>query len=628
MSSRARPLWTAGGAGVFALGALVGAQQQQPPRFETGIELTRVEVTVLHKDTRKPIRGLTAEDFVVKVDGKVQRVATLAEVESPGPSAAPTAAFVEAAVDVTANDRPRPRVFVILMNDARGGNDPFTRQTGIAIGHRLIDSLGPEDMAAVVFTRDNRHAQDLTADRTLLRRAVQRFNPITTIGISPLGVLRQTQVFLAGMGRYRRAVMFVSPVMTGGTDRFSGSKWREADLVDPEITAVSATSRISYVPIFVFGTDGLLAPTADDISRYRGRNPIDQQFSELARTIASLTGGKAVVETNAPGTLVPAVFEELSSYYILAYENTYSLDGRHRWLQVDVKHPDAMVIRPRTLIAPGRTVARRRVVDRAEDSGLLEAIAAPMPVGDLPLRLSNVAVAVPGQREQAVALTLGLPAVALGAVEAFRVRLMLFDSEGRRELLTQTHDVRVPGREMRPGELNEMALRLDLRSGRYHLRIAAEQPSIGKAGSVHATLIVPDFEREPLSLSGVALLRPAGAPIGGREVLATLFPVAPTAVRRLQRIDRVTAVFRVHQPTRSSAQAVVLDTAILDTAGGEVHAATREIRADAFADGAGVEHRFDLPLATLEPGDYLLRFIASSGKNHVQRDVRFSVVHD
>ena len=50
------------------------------PKFRTGVDLTRVEITVLHKDTRKPIKGLTAEHFVIKVDGDVQRVATLAEV--------------------------------------------------------------------------------------------------------------------------------------------------------------------------------------------------------------------------------------------------------------------------------------------------------------------------------------------------------------------------------------------------------------------------------------------------------------------------------------------------------------------------------------------------------------------
>jgi hypothetical protein len=48
--------------------------------------------------------------------------------------------------------------------------------------------------------------------------------------------------------------------------------------------------------------------------------------------------------------------------------------------------------------------------------------------------------------------------------------------------------------------------------------------------------------------------------------------------------------------------------ASIDATGALVHTAMRIIAADAFAGGSGVEHRFELPLTTLIPGDYLLRF--------------------
>jgi hypothetical protein len=76
------------------------AQEQSPPQFRSGVDLTRLELTVLDKRTRKPIAGLTADDFVVKVDGDVQRVATLAEVGAPPPTDAAAPGFVEAAHDV------------------------------------------------------------------------------------------------------------------------------------------------------------------------------------------------------------------------------------------------------------------------------------------------------------------------------------------------------------------------------------------------------------------------------------------------------------------------------------------------------------------------------------------------
>ena len=121
----------------IAAGLAAATAAQEPARppdpssaqFRAGIDLTRVDVTVLDKQTRKPVTGLTAADFAVTVDGDGQRLATLAEVNAP--VATGTAArFVEAARDVASNAEVRRRLFVIVMNDAAGGNDPYDRQTG------------------------------------------------------------------------------------------------------------------------------------------------------------------------------------------------------------------------------------------------------------------------------------------------------------------------------------------------------------------------------------------------------------------------------------------------------------------------------------------------------------------
>lgn len=607
--------------------------QQQPPQFRTGIDLTRVEITVLHKDTRKPITGLTAEDFVIKVDGDAQRVATLAEVTVPRPAETSAPGLIEAAHDVARNDLTRPRLVVIVMNDAAGGNDPFDRQTGVRIAHRIVDGLGPEDKASIVFTRDNREAQDLTADRALLRRAIDRFRPMYTSGIVHLAILERAHQFLAKTPGYRRAVVFISPVwpygspeMPGaGAGRFGINEGLEA--TTREISAISASSRIGHVPIYLFSTHGLHATTAQDLRYGDGRNRDYEAHVDLFRTIGSLTGGRSITANNAPTEMVSSVFEELSSYYAVAYENTYPADGRRRWLQVQVKHPDAMVMPARVLITatkPAPEVKERAEFDPRRDSGLREALGAPLPAGEVPLRLTSVPLAVAKKREQAVALTLGLPRVPAGVSDQFTVRLMVFDGEGRREVLGQTHEVKIAG-EPGAGDWNEMALRLDLRPGRYQMRIAAERASTNTAGSVHATVIIPDFERDALSLSGVAIGRAGGAPVGGREALADVLPFAPTVVRAFTNEDRIGALLRVHQSARQAAQPVLLDTEIIDAAGVVVQTGSRTIAAADFAAGGGVEHRFELPLGSLVPGEYLLRFAASAGEARAQRDVRFSV---
>ena len=52
---------------VLLLGAAAGAQT--PPRFPAGADVVSVDVSVVDGDGR-PVRGLTAADFVVEVDGR------------------------------------------------------------------------------------------------------------------------------------------------------------------------------------------------------------------------------------------------------------------------------------------------------------------------------------------------------------------------------------------------------------------------------------------------------------------------------------------------------------------------------------------------------------------------------
>jgi hypothetical protein len=247
----------------------------------------------------------------------------------------------------------------------------------------------------------------------------------------------------------------------------------------------------------------------------------------------------------------------------------------------------------------------------------------PLPSGDLPLRLSRVPLAVPGAREQALAMTLALPPAT--TAEGFRVQLLVFDGEGRRQLSNETLELRAPAGSATDDDGPEVALRLDLRPGRYNLRLVAERRRDRMAGSIHTTVVVPDFARETLSMSGIAIGRADGRTLGNREALADVLPIAPTAVRDFMRSDRVGAFLRVHQSTRKPPRPVVLETEIVDATGRVVVTATRTIEPGEFDARAGAAHRFDLPLAELDAGDYLLRFVATAGEAHAQRDVRFSV---
>jgi len=613
----------------FSTSVVVASAQQAPPQFRAGIALTRLEVTVLDKKTRVPITGLTANDFIVKVNGRPQPLASLAEVSVPGAAGSTAPGLAESARDVTTNDLAAPRLFVIVMNDVTtGGHAPMAGNTGRAIANRIVDLLGPHDLAAVVFVRDNSFAQDLVQDRTLLRRAIDQYQPQ---GLEPdlakpmaTKVLVNAVQFLRPMSSYRRAVVFISPAMPPsrepsmpGLKEFSLAA---AALYEIDLAKVSGTGGLATVPVYMFSAQGLPAPTPAEIrSIAAGASPLQwfDDHMEGFRTIADLTGGRATVATNTPAEGVPAMFNELSSYYALAYEPTDPADARIRRLDVQVNRRDALVVSSRQVVAADSAVSGAG--SGTPTTGLRTALESPVPFGALPLRLGVLPVPVNGAREHAVVITVGLPPVA--AAERFGIRALVYDGEGRQQVLDTARTVDLA--KSTDAEGSEVVFRVQLRPGRYNVRVAAERSSDRVAGTVHATVEIPDFARAVLSLSGVAIGRGDGRRIGGRQEIDGLLPFAPTAMRTFDARDRVGALVRVEQGA-SRPVAVTMTTSIADALGAVLVTKSDIIAATAFANGEA-EHRFEIPLADLPPGPYLLRFVATIGATSAQREVRFLI---
>ena len=129
-------------------------QQDQPPRFRTGVDIVRLDVSVLDR-SRRPVRGLTAGDFTVLVDDEPQNVVVLSEIEAAPPEK-PTAAWMrDVAPDVTTNAVHDPRLFLIIMDDVLVPFEPATMQRSKEIARAVIDRLGPGDLASVIFTGNN-----------------------------------------------------------------------------------------------------------------------------------------------------------------------------------------------------------------------------------------------------------------------------------------------------------------------------------------------------------------------------------------------------------------------------------------------------------------------------------------
>ena len=119
--------------------------------FRTGVDLVRLDVSVLDKN-RQPIHGLRAEDFTVLEDGKPQPVVAFAAVDIPSPPPVAAEWMRQVGSDVTTNQLDLRRIVVIVMDDGMTSPDDGVPNAAKLIARGVIDRLGPNDLAAVVFT--------------------------------------------------------------------------------------------------------------------------------------------------------------------------------------------------------------------------------------------------------------------------------------------------------------------------------------------------------------------------------------------------------------------------------------------------------------------------------------------
>jgi VWFA-related protein len=648
---------------------------QQPPRFQTRVELVLLDVSVLDAE-RRPVRGLAAADFTILEDGRPQTIQTFTAVDVPGRSeeAAVAPWTREVVPDVRSNEEfKQGRIVVLVLDDATPMPAPdVLRAKNVA--RRAIDALGPDDLAAVVFPFNQKEGVDFTHDRARLLAAVDKYRgaidytPCTILGESVpfdkfnpcaatlysamIGCLTDVAQYLTALPDRRKALMFVSVGMPLDVEEATPKIYSAGDADAAGITRqltwqlTDAFRAAQRANVAIYGLDpgGLRAPGEGGVHSADDSNPgrINREF---LHAVALNTGGFVVTNTNSPDAGISQILLENSSYYLIGYVPASSrAEGKFRRIEVRVNRPGITV---RTRNGYFEPLAGKEP-SRGEASGARAALAGMVPKSDLGMQAMAAAFAQPGKPEAAVAFVLAVrqpaPSRASHVVQELDVRVKAYSPDGRERASVRITAKATLSPSLREETIYEVASKLDLKPGRYQLRFAAEgsvggyqpqpdAPAVAmlavaetldrKSGSVYLDLDVPDFS-QPVALSAIMLSSKPGLHTGVDKDVRAVLPIVPTTLRDFTSDDQATAFARVYQGGKKPVEAVKIVARIVDGNGTTVFQTAETLEPNLFAKTRSADYLVDLPIEQLKKGPHLLTIEATAGQATSRSERRFT----
>ena len=517
--------------------------------------------------------------------------------------------------------------------------DPTRNTAARKIARAAVDALGPGDVAAILHTQLGM-PQGFTADRALLEAAIDRpFMGLSAgdegnqgqcrCGVCALDAMTLLADAIRDVPRRRKTLLFVGtslPVESGGTCDTTIRTSREA---------LVRAAQAANMTIDALDPSGLntLAPMADvsgapTVERTPTSGPTavmaEMQRQGTLGTYADYTGGRFVVNTNAPEDAVRPILRESSSYYELGFPPASTkADGRHHDIEVKVNRPGVTLQARKGYYAPGGKAAAMMKVPPGVEPALASAMASAWPKTDLPLDLDVAPFATANRKQAVVAVVVhASPNSAAGQARADHHVAVLsgaFDRFGK-SLDYERATLIVPA----GAAEYEVLTRLTLKPGRYEIRTSLDDGP-GGTGSVYAYIDVPNFAAGGLALSGLAVGRTPPLVSGPRTAFNDVLPFVPTAERTFARTERATAFVRLYAGGKSAIVPVRVNALVTDDEGRSVFDQDSVVPAGRFDAGRSADFQIDLPLASLTAGPYLLALDFRQGNTVATRDVRFTV---
>jgi hypothetical protein len=336
------------------------------------------------------------------------------------------------------------------------------------------------------------------------------------------------------------------------------------------------------------------------------------QHQNALAVLPERTGGRTVVNTNAPNDHVAGIFRESDSYYLLGFLPSETAGDR-------APHKISVKVNRRGLVAH----ARSEYVSQATTNQPLSAL---LPDASSPLELNVATFAAPDSRRATVMLVAGLEDSGSGKDTLVELTTVALDHAGRSKATArQTVDLSRPAGAPAEERRIDILSRLDLPPGDYEIRAGATSGDGARSASVFTDVTVPAFDTEPLSLSSIFIGALPGTTTLPRDFVASLLPIVPTAQREFRSGGQLTAFVRIYQGTerRDPLLPVRVRTFLVDAKGQTVTGESVVLTEAQFDSGRSHDYFITLPIANLPSGEYLLRIESEMGGRMAGRAVRF-----
>ena len=483
-----------------------------------------------------------------------------------------------------------------------------------------------------------------------------------------LNSLRSIAEWMSAIQGRRKAIIYVSEgadfnlfdIFTGGDP--SNFNFENFNMIQTETwDTVSAASR-SNVQIYSVDPRGLSTMAQEDIEigglaagAYNlGPKQLVQELQssqDNLRVLSEETGGIAFVGRNDFDAAFDRIVQENSSYYVLGYYSTNERrDGKLRNITVRVAgYPESQVTYRKRYAAPRGRAPRNTAAGKPLDPSksltaeLVNTMASPLPKTGIQLRVTAIAKKGVGKNSDVEVLidTLGKDLTFTEKNGTFNNRLSLsvgvFNRQGK-SVFAERPDVDLNLRPESHARVTQNGVRilrhLSLPPGRYQVRVAAQDSGKLKQGSAHFDIDVPDFTKNSIALSNIAIAATAdrsvySPPKPGFDPFNGLLPGAPSTLREFPNNGEISAAVEVYDNKPAPPHSIDV-TARVRADDGRVVFSKHEERSSGELHGTpgGFGYTFRIPIQGWTPGLYVLEVEAKTRLNNaepVTRVIQFEV---